>query len=532
MLATGLVFYLFIREVPYYSDDLWYSWIQEQEGYPTQRIQTIRDVLLSQYNHSLTDNNRVLVNGLVQVVVSFCPKGIFNILNTGVFLLTIMLMVAASLPCEPRRMRELRLEPLVWLFVIIMLFLFLPCHYEALMWATGSISYLWTGCAMVLFFCLWQHLRSRRVAAGWYVPLFLVGLLCGWSHEGYAVAVAVGCVADWWLHRRRCSVAQYVLCAGFMVGLVFLLAAPCMWLRLTGRVGGYGLFLSPPYLIGLVLPAGLLVSLLWLYAKRRRQALRFVRRFAVMIVAVVLSLLVALVADNGEHRAYWCPSFFCIVPLTALFASLVPRLSGAKGYVTLVAGVLALAFTACIYKEHCRVESVRSELVSTFRRSPDGLVVMDLYSPPMYAVPYTLDVRREYLKEWSAWHMAAYYGKPMLNFIPVPLYRLLSHPDTFFTASHRVPGTASLYTTPEIDVYVWPVTGQPSDTLLYGYAPVSAGDNVPLLSRLRRLLMPGSYPDTEVLPSYSIVCNMSDSVSYRCVPKSIYRKVLRIDRYE
>ena len=40
LLCAGVFFYLFSCEVPYYSDDWWYAWVQEQEGYPTQRIVT------------------------------------------------------------------------------------------------------------------------------------------------------------------------------------------------------------------------------------------------------------------------------------------------------------------------------------------------------------------------------------------------------------------------------------------------------------------------------------------------------------
>lgn len=525
LLLAGVVFFFFSREVPYYSDDWWYSWIQEQEGYPTQRIVTLYDVVVSQYNHYLSVNSRVFVNGLVQMVVSFCSKPLFNVLNSCVFILTVVLFALFSLPRVSRR------EPLAWLFIIVFLFFVMPCHYEGLMWATGSISYLWTGCLMLLFCLLWRHLSYRDVAVGWYVPLFLIGILCGWSHEGYSLGLAVGCTVDLWIRRRRRLMAQYILYAGFLVGLAFLLLAPCMGLRLSGQIGGYGLFLANLYLPGLLLPALLATVLVWLYIRKRRWALRCIRRCRVIIVAAIVSLLIAMVADNGEHRAYWCSSFFCAIPLSYLFATLLLRWTRWKRVVTVAASLLVLLYTGVIYKEHCRVEAQHRELISMFRQSIDGTVVMDIYNPPLFASAYTLNLRREYLKGWTARHMSAYYGRPMLNFIPASLYRALSHPETFFTERNRVPGNASLYTWPSIDVYIWPATELPADTLLYGYAPVSVTDEVPLMSRMRRLLLPASYPDSEVLPSYRTTCCMPDGTDYQCVPKSIYRKVLRIDRY-
>ena len=525
LLCAGVFFYLFSCEVPYYSDDWWYAWVQEQEGYPTQRIVTLCDVAVSQYNHYMSVNSRVFVNGLVQVVVSFCSKPFFNIVNSCVFIFSVILFVILSLPRVSRR------EPLAWLFVIAYLFFAMPCHYESFMWATGSISYLWTGCAVLLFCLLWRHLQHHDIAVGWYMPLFVAGMLCGWSHEGYSLGLAAGCTVDLWIRRKHNRRAQYVLYAGFLAGVLFLLLAPCMFLRLSGQVGGYGLFLTGLYLPGLLLPVLLASVWVWLYVRHRRWALRCMRRCRVAIVAAAVSLLIAMVADNGEHRAYWCPSFFCAIPLTYLWSLLWQRAAKRKRVAAVVLSSLLLLFACLVYREHCRVEAQHRELIDTFRKSADGTVVMEIYTPPLYAYGYTLDLRREYLKGWTAWHMKSYYGRPMLNFIPSSLYKALSHPDTFFAEPHRVPGNACLYTLPDIDVYVWPATEHPADTLLYGYAPVSARDNVPLMSLMRRILLPESYPDSEVLPSYRTACTMPDGRSYQCVPKSIYRRVLRIDRY-
>ena len=339
LLCAGVFFYLFSCEVPYYSDDWWYAWVQEQEGYPTQRIVTLCDVAVSQYNHYMSVNSRVFVNGLVQVVVSFCSK-----------------------------------------------------------------------------------IRRK--------------------------------------HNRR---AQYVLYAGFLAGVLFLLLAPCMFLRLSGQVGGYGLVLTGLYLPGLLLPVLLASVWVWLYVRHRRWALRCMRRCRVAIVAAAVSLLIAMAADNGEHRAYWCPSFFCAIPLTYLWSLLWQRAAKRRRVAAVVLSSLLLLFACLVYREHCRVEAQHRELIDTFRKSADGTVVMEIYTPPLYAYGYTLDLRREYLKGWTAWHMKSYYGRPMLNFIPSSLYKALSHPDTFFAEPHRVPGNACLYTLPDIDVYVWPAKPHAQD---------------------------------------------------------------------
>ena len=300
---------------------------------------------VSQYNHYLSVNSRGFVNGLVQGGVSVCSKPFFNIVNSCGFIFSVIIFVILSLPRVSRR------EPLAWLFVIAYLFFAMPCHYESFMWATGSISYLWTGCAVLLFCLLWRHLQHHDIALGWYIPLFVAGMLCGWSHEGYSLGLAAGCTVDLWIRRKHNRRAQYVLYAGFLAGVLFLLLAPCMFLRLSGQVGGYGLFLTGLYLPGLLLPVLLASVWVWLYVRHRRWALCCMRRCREAIVAAAVSLLIAMVADNCEHRAYWCPSFFCAIPLTFHLSLLSQRAAYRRMVAAVLLSSLLFLFFWLVYRD-------------------------------------------------------------------------------------------------------------------------------------------------------------------------------------
>lgn len=79
-------------------------------------------------------------------------------------------------------------------------------------------------------------------------------------------------------------------------------------------------------------------------------------------------------------RLFLCHTF--VVP----FATSLLRWTRWKRVVTVAVSLLVLLYTGVIYKEQCRVEAQHRELISMFRQSIDGTVVMDIYNPPLLPV--------------------------------------------------------------------------------------------------------------------------------------------------
>ncbi len=526
LLLFGTVFYLFNSVVPYYSDDWWYTFIHERGSYPVRRIESFCDIVESQCNHYVVVNGRSLVTGLVQLVVTFCSKELFNIFNTFFYLLLIVLMVRYAVP------RQAWLNPTIWIVAVACLFFMIPCHYDSMMWATGSINYLWVANILLLYCFLWRYLVCHSVKRVWYPLLFGVGVLCGWSHEGFTTGLVIGLGADLLLFHRR-SVSLRITYAGFVAGFLALVSSPGSWSRLevsSNRGVLWDRIFTLNYLAYIVLPILLLVALCWCYWRYRAIARRCVLRLLPMLVATVVSMGFAIVTDNGEHRAFWAASFFALLPLLYLFTEVVLcKTERHKYLLATITGILLFGAQIALYIEHDRVEEQHRGLIESYRERTDGFVVFDMYKPRYYAIPYVIDMKMEFTHGYTPKHMAAYYEKPLLQWIPRTLQKALVMPETFFVEENRVPGTAGLYTTPQLDVFVWHPSCEPLEILSYTYAPVSWRDDVPFMSRLRRLLFPASYPAKSTRPSYYFECQLPDGSCYALVAKSEYFKVTQID---
>lgn len=531
LLLSGILFFGFCRQVPYYSDDWWYAFVQVEEGYPdnypTQRVASIGDAVQSVCNQYLSFNSRVLPNLLVQTLIPFLDKPVFDLLNVVAYVLFLVLLAFVALP------RGKLSHPVCWVVPEALLFFVMPCHYDALMWATGSVNYLWTGCLLLAFCLLWQHLSHTDVRASYAPWLFLYGLLCGWSHEGLSIGLVAGCGASLFLVRKQASKSLIALFAGLFAGVVALTLSPGVWNRLRLQSVPWSDKLSVDAFCAILLPLGLALSLCLYCRKDAEAAKQFALRFLPALVAAAVLLPFAFVADNGEHRAFWGASFFSLVPLTALSASyLSPHCGRHKRLVAIAAYCVLFAAQGAVYAEHAKVEATHRRLIADYRKSCDGLVALDAYRPRWYAVPYTLDVEREYKSGCTARHMAAYYGKPPLRWYSVTLYEALAHPEAFFVPENRVPGTAGLFSHPKLDVYLWEECAGLPDSLSYEYAPVAFSDHVPLLSKARRLISPASYPATETLPAWRVEYSLSGygARKYIGIEKDRNRNPVRIDR--
>ena len=514
---TGIVFYLFNSVVPYYSDDWWYSFIHQSDGsYPTHRITSPGDIITSQINHYQTVNGRLPVTAVVQAIVSFCPKAMFDLLNTVIFLLATTLLTRYAFPHTHR-------TPSMWLVSATSLFLLLPGHYETMMWATGSINYLWVAVWILATLLLWQKVTTSAVTAHLYLPIFLVGLLAGWSNEALSFGLVAGMVAELFLRRKeQLPTAAYLLVAGVVTGVCMILFSPGAWSRAEGIsfLPSYTLYL--PIIGGIFLPFLMLISGIY---KQRRGCLH-IRQYRTVVIASVVLIPVCLATYQYTNRSFFGTALFALIPLLNMWSEQIAKLL--QPYKTkFTFAILLCCITGILLVEHNKVEKRHRFLIENYKDSPLGIVAVDTYTPCFPISLYTLDLNDEYLNGYTATHMAAYYGKPRLQWLSTELYHSLIHPDEFFTTANRIDGTAGLYTTPTLSAYVCHPDSILPDTLYYSFADESVSDAVPLLSKTRRLLNPQP-AHSELCPTYRKVYHLPGG-SYMYCDKNQYYVVTRID---
>ena len=518
--VIAVCFYLFNSATPYYSDDWWYSFIHQPDySYPTERVENVGDIVTSQINHYNTVNGRLPVTFVAQAIVSFCPKWIFNILNTIIFVLASLLTARLVTPQ--------RLSPRHIITSAAALFLLLPGHYETMLWATGAINYLWVGTLILSVLFLWHKLHTIKIAGYLYPPIFIMGFIAGWSNEALSFGLAAGVAIELLFNHKKLSAAHITLAIGIIAGACMILIAPGSWNRLeTISQPTFSVEKYQPLLWALVLPATL-AGVLWFLSRCNKQAFRFfITRHRISLTAATVLLPICLATYQYAGRSFFGMALFCLIPLLDIgYQYVAPRATR----VGIILFYIAMAlFIGLLYNEHCKVEQTHRALIETYAGSPDGSVALNTPQRAWFALPYTLNLDNEYRIGWTATHMAAYYqGKP-LQWISTELNASLNNPQELFTAAHKVAGNNRLYTTDDIEYYVLAPDAARQDSLTYHYANVSFGDDVAIHSRILRLLAPQRYPSSERLPAYYTTIHINN-IDYICIAKNRYRNVTRIE---
>ena len=139
LLIIGIAFWVLNCLTPEYNDDYSYKFIWDNERGKT--IESIGDIFISQYHHYFSMNGRSIVHFIVQLFTGIWGKGIFNIINTLVFLCFVCIITRLYTNIIPSNL----------LFGFCTIFLLYPIFSETVLWMTGSINYMWTSTVICLF---------------------------------------------------------------------------------------------------------------------------------------------------------------------------------------------------------------------------------------------------------------------------------------------------------------------------------------------------------------------------------------------
>lgn len=525
IIGTAICFYLFNSVVPYYSDDWWHSFIHKADrSYPTEPVKSLGDILTSQINHYQTVNGRLLVTALVQAVVSFCPKWLFDILNTLIFILTAGLLT--------RYISPVRFSASHFLLSAVTLFYLLPGHYDTMMWAAGAINYLWVAALVLILLLLWRKSSDTTFRPITYPLFFILGLITGWSNEALSFGLAAGLFIEIICsYKSGIKPAQWCLSGGAILGACMILFTPGSWGRFHPS-SNFDITIYLQLFFALLLPLLLILSLIILWRKEKNYCSTFMRQYRISIIsslAFIPSSIICITTWQAAPRTCYGVALFAAIPLLhLLYQYVLPRITAHR---VVKYGLLALlvAYTGILMVEHNRIEKAHRSIIEQYSSNihGDGIVVLDTPRRAWFATPFTLNLDDEYNLGWTARHMAYYYNGEPMQWMSVELHQLLTHPDELFTPHNHMTGNTGLYTTPTLPFYVLHPDSVKPEFFAYSYTPVSFTDDVPLQSKVMRL-WPHRYPDSEILPAYYTSYKVGDN-TYHTIEKSVYRNNIAIN---
>ena len=222
--------------MPLHRDDYDYSLV----WMTTEHVGSLQDVVQSAYRHYLLHGGRMFTVFCLDIFL-WLGKFTFDIANALMFTALVVLMYFHG-----RRAVELRQEPLILAVTGLLAWLSFPHFGEVAVWKSGSTVYLWSAVPVALFLLPYNITlaKGQDVLGKWAIlPLFLLGIIAGWSVENLAVTVVALTAGICWYLRRQEKLAGWMPAGtvGALLGLIGLVGAPGNFVRYDDQGAGKGI---------------------------------------------------------------------------------------------------------------------------------------------------------------------------------------------------------------------------------------------------------------------------------------------------
>lgn len=233
ILAAVFIYVLYMGlNALWIGDDLYY-----QSSFATGgSISCLSDIWQSQVAHYFSQNGRFVAHFLVQTFLCLLPQSVFAIVNAVVYVIFILLILAA-----------LRTGLDNTKGVAVTSLLAILC-FQTKFTPTCQIGYIWMFSLVIAFVLLFQ-----RFAGGcskwnllWLVPF---SFIAGWSQEALVIGVGAALIYWWCGNFKKMSLNQWVMMLTFGIGAVALCMSPANFNRTDSATGSVDFLSSGAYSI-------------------------------------------------------------------------------------------------------------------------------------------------------------------------------------------------------------------------------------------------------------------------------------------
>ncbi len=218
-----------------YGDDYVYAFIWPGQSLYSplpehvMRVNSVSDILVSQWGHYFTGNGRAVAHLLIQFFV-WQEKYVFNLLNSFIFVLLVLEIYWTS-NYGIISLRNLHAGILCLIF--FSLWSFTVNFGGVFLWISGACNYLWMTVLLLSFLMLYvrkySHMdrRTEHLTYGSFL-VFLWGTAAGWTNENTVCWIIL--ILGLWIFKNRNE-------SWF---------EPWMWYGLAGLCAGYALMIFSP----------------------------------------------------------------------------------------------------------------------------------------------------------------------------------------------------------------------------------------------------------------------------------------------
>lgn len=455
---VAILFYLLSIYTPLMADDFVYVYSFNEYGADIlSPIKSINDIICSQYQHYFNANGRSIVHFGEQLFVGILGRGCFNVFNTVVFVLllyggTYLVSVNRSL------MMPILLFLLIWFLI--------PVPGETLLWMAGSFNYLWSTFLVIIFLSLMKN-ATKWMDRQLMIPvLFVIGVFCGWAHEGLSVGVS-GALFIYYCFNRRKFVGKIVpLVFGFWLGTAFVLFAPSIWNRAQSALNEKSmiemLVMRVRFLMYTKIFPALVIVMGYCFFRHKLFLKGFVKEYALLVWIVLFEFLFGCMIGLQSIRQVFFIEFFSALLLGRILDTFLhDRSVLLKKILLLVLGICFSIDYSFSIKSCINNYELYQNMFSAAKYSINGVIPTSYKRRATY---FTTHYESRFVHAYFFSHNPTYYLNSMFSFythnssmivLPEKMYEDLYKSDHFCNKSNLI--FEHIYTKSDIDFYVMPV---------------------------------------------------------------------------
>lgn len=192
---------------------------EELDGVIIRRIESIKDIWISQCNHYQYYNGRFAIHFLVQLFCGLLGKfwfAFFNAIVTG-----ILALIVVKLGNEQKIKTSILALSSLLLYILFFTLPLEPPFY---------INYVWSA----FFVAAWAlpFFSKKKLGLPALILYFILGFIAGECNESFSAPVSIAIIIYAILHKFRLSRNQWIGAIAFAVGSIVLISAPSNWNRL------------------------------------------------------------------------------------------------------------------------------------------------------------------------------------------------------------------------------------------------------------------------------------------------------------
>ena len=426
LLVIGIVFYLMNVFTPLFSDDWHYNFIY---GTHTQ-IKTLGDVLYSQYLHYFSMNGRFVPHFFVQLFDGILGKGLFNVVNTFMFMAFIYL-ISYTLR---REYKSFYVSSSLALFLI---FFFIPAFNNCFLWMSGACNYLWVAVLLLSFnIILEKDIKNKAL----FPLLFVFGIICGWSNEATALGLGFGYFIYFIFNKKELSQSRIISLIGFYIGLLFLVFAPGSVNRALGQ--GHITFGISQTIHNMIssfiamddirlLPCLILIILaLMIYRKNKLKG--FFIDNLVWLAAIAISFVFVLWTRHGSGQSRFGFELFSLILILKLVSGYIAK----RAVATMCNLIVLVCSTYVLYISYQNYRDYKNCL-EQISRTKDGIILTNTVKYPSYferfLIFYTWSETMYVHSPYDGW-IQQHFQKDNLCFLPQSLVEdVILHPEKYMS---------------------------------------------------------------------------------------------------